>query len=147
MNLNQLSGTTRNLVETLLLKMETKQCDLAHDRLQLVQYLNLDATPLSDPNPVTTGPISDLRPLSSLTNLKGLNLYHQPLTGLKPLSALVNLTYLDLRGTGVTDITPLAPLKNLQTLDLRENAITSWQPLKALPRLQQLFLGDCDRDR
>ncbi|QUY43352.1 leucine-rich repeat domain-containing protein [Acaryochloris marina] len=139
---NKLSGTTRNLIETLLLKAETTDCTLAQQRLSQMTYLNLDATPLSDPNQVTAGPISDLRPLSTLTQLKGLNLYHQQLTDLRPLASLVNLGYINLQGTGITKIELLSALKNLKSLDLRDNPITDFRPLGDLPKLKQLYLGD-----
>ncbi|MGR3275633.1 leucine-rich repeat domain-containing protein [Acaryochloris marina NIES-2412] len=139
---NKLSGTTRNLIETLLLKAETTDCTLAQQRLSQMTYLNLDATPLSDPNQVTAGPISDLRPLSTLMQLKGLNLYHQQLTDLRPLASLVNLSYVDLRGTGITNIEPLSALKNLRELDLRENFIRDLRPLADLPKLERLRLSD-----
>lgn len=139
---DKLSGTTRNLVETLLLKAETTDCGIAQQRLSQMTSLNLDATPLSNPDQVTAGPISDLRPLSTLTQLTSLNLYHQQLTDLRPLSSLVNLRYLDLRGTGITNIEPLAALKNLRIVDLRENLIPDLQPLGDLPKLEQVYFID-----
>ena len=74
--------------------------------------------------------ISDLNPLSNLTNLQRLYLRLQEITDISPLSRLTNLTTLDLvAGNQINDITPLTGLTNLTTLLLDDNLSSDLQPL------------------
>ncbi|MEA5528103.1 leucine-rich repeat domain-containing protein, partial [Dolichospermum sp. UHCC 0684] len=46
--------------------------------------------------------ISDIKPLSNLTNLTYLDLLKNKISDIKPLSNLTNLTFLDLSGNPLT---------------------------------------------
>lgn len=69
--------------------------------------------------------ISDLSPISNLSSLETLSLHGNDITAVGTLSSLTDLHYLDLSGNDIGDIDPICPLKNLHTLDLSFNAIES----------------------
>ena len=54
--------------------------------------------------------LSDLSPLSGLTNLISLDIHGNLVTDLAPLSGLSSLTYLDVSGNMIVDLSPLAGL-------------------------------------
>ena len=90
--------------------------------------------------------IQDLRPLSNLTHLTSLHIWHTTLKGpvtdldLRPLTNLVQLEVLSLSGNGITDITPLSHLTKLRKLHLTHNYITDITPLSHLTKLRKLHL-------
>ncbi len=86
--------------------------------------------------------ISDLNPLSGLTNLENLHLWGNPISDLSPLSNLTNLKHLDLGGCHVSDITPIANLTQLTYLTLHSNLrIVNIAPLANLRQLTELQLS------
>ena len=95
--------------------------------------------------------ICDLSPLSSLTNLKKLDISQNYVgfmdkTGgngmnLQPLSSLVRLETLKADKNGITDISPLAGLVNLKELNIEENIVTSLEALSRLTQLKELRAG------
>ena len=87
--------------------------------------------------------ISDLSPLSSLTNLHYLRLQRNRISDLTPLSSLRNLTSLDLSRNQIQDnhLDALRGLTNLEQLVLSENMISDISSLSSLTNLQRLFLG------
>ena len=91
---------------------------------------------------ISQNPITDLRPLSNLTQLIGLHFWHFPASptdlDLRPLASLINLEVLSLEGNGISDITPLANLKKLRSLDLVNNRIKNFSPLAGLANLRVL---------
>ena len=70
-----------------------------------------------------TARLSDITPLSSLTNLTNLNLYNNDLSDIAPLSGLTNLTWLRLSSNELSDITPLSGLTNLTSESLQQRVI------------------------
>ena len=84
--------------------------------------------------------ISDLRPLSALTNLKALALSWNSITDLTGLEALTNLTDLILDGNQVSDLQPLTNLRHLTDLCINGNRITSLTGLEGLTNLTRLSL-------
>ena len=110
--------------------------------------------------------ISDLTPLSELTNLTKLILFNNyKIENIEPLATLVNLIELNLTGNKIYDISFIGNLKklenlqlqdnqitdedlsiltmlpNLKILNLEENEITDYSPLAALTNLTDLRLG------
>jgi hypothetical protein len=90
--------------------------------------------------------ITDISPLSQLTNLRDLNLNRNQISDLTPLSNLTNLGRnmggLSLDNNQITDLTPLANLTNLGVLSLDNNLITDVTPLQNLTNLWWLDLRD-----
>ncbi len=80
--------------------------------------------------------LTDITPLSGLTNLTELDLSSCPnLTDIIPLSGLINLTDLDLENCNkLTDITPLSGLTNLTELYL--SSYCNKSPLSGLTNLK-----------
>ena len=93
---------------------------------------------------LSQNPITDLRPLSNLTQLVGLHFWHVPVhpinLDLRPLANLINLEMLSLEGNWISDIRPLMGLKKLRRLHLSNNQIEDVRPLAGLTELWQLFL-------
>jgi hypothetical protein len=85
--------------------------------------------------------ISDLTPLSGLTDLRGLLLEYNQISDISPLSELINLVVLNLNGNQVSDLTPLSNHINLATLVLYQNPISDFAPLKGLPSLASLSIS------
>ena len=75
--------------------------------------------------------ISDLAPLSGLTNLELLNLANNQIADLSPLVELDNLETLWLARNQISDISPLSDLINLQKLGLEFNRVTDISPLSS----------------
>jgi hypothetical protein len=82
--------------------------------------------------------ITDLSPLSELSNLQSLDLMGTQVDNLSPLAELINLQSLNLWKTKVTDLSPLAGLTNLQALDLSRTRVMDLSPLSKLINLQYL---------
>ena len=55
--------------------------------------------------------ITDVTPLSKMTQLKILNLPNNELKDITPLSSLVNLQKLDLEANYISDLSPVSNLK------------------------------------
>ena len=89
-------------------------------------------------------PITDLRPLSNLTQLVEFHFWHVPVRptnlDLRPLATLINLEMLSLDGNWISDIRPLMGLKKLRRLHLSNNQIEDVSPLAGLTELWQLWL-------
>ena len=86
--------------------------------------------------------IKDFSPLSSLTNLKSLDLAGTDITDLSSLSQLTNLTELRLnRNWKLTDISALSGLTSLTELYLDYNRITDVSALSKLTNLKSLYLN------
>ena len=83
----------------------------------------------------------DLTPLSNLTNLEEIHISANPnIENFTPLSSLINLRLLNLSESNVKDITFLSSLTNLEELYLIQNEIKDIAPLSGLKKLQKLYL-------
>ena len=89
-----------------------------------------------------TNPISDVSPLSGLTQLTELGLSWTAVSDVSPLSGLTQLEVLHLRSTAVSDVSPLAALTRLTFLDLHRAAISDVSPLAGLTQLRSLYLDN-----
>ncbi|MBE9118350.1 leucine-rich repeat domain-containing protein [Lusitaniella coriacea LEGE 07157] len=110
MNRESLSSEATKTVEVLLDVAQTNDCTEANDILLSLRELNL-----------RDRGISDLRPLSSFTNLTTLLLLKNKIADVSPLANLRNLTQLNLSGNQIVDITPLSGLTQLRELFLMTN--------------------------
>ncbi len=82
--------------------------------------------------------VSNIEPLSALTNLTELSLYQNAVVSLAPLSNLTSLTSLDLGYVPVPDFSVLSNLTNLQKLYVNATELTNLSRLPLLPRLTVL---------
>ncbi|MCL2755335.1 MAG: hypothetical protein FWD35_06445, partial [Oscillospiraceae bacterium] len=118
-----------------------------------VTHLRLHSNAISDLTPLSTltdlvwldleqNEISDLTPLSTLTNLERLDLdYNGDIDDLSPLSTLVNMIELDINSNQVTDLSPLMTMAKLERLDLKGSIVTDLTPLAGLTNLWELELN------
>jgi len=105
---------TRHTVEVLLKIAKTQNCSQANQMSN-----NWTSLYLGD------NKISDIKPLSNLTNLTTLNLRENQISDIKPLSNLTKLTSLNLKDNQISDIKPLSNLTKLTELSLSGNPLTS----------------------
>ena len=121
---SRLPTEARKIVDVLLEKADTSDCEqaanklLSHTELYLGNYH-----------------IGDLRPLEGLINLTLLDLNNNQITDVSPLAKLTNLNWLYLNNNQITDISPLAGLINLQLINLAENQILDISSLSGLTNL------------
>ena len=87
--------------------------------------------------------ISDVSPLTNLTNLEGLYLSENRISDIAPLEKLINLKVLHLHfgGNQISDLLPLSDLVELEQLALSSNRISDISPLEKLINLKTLHLG------
>ena len=104
-------------------------------------YLDLGEEYISGEGWVNSSTVSDLSPLSGLTNLTSLKLDSNNISDVSALSELVYLTSLNLNGNNISDITPLSGLTNLTLLKLSSNNISDVSALSELVYLTLLNLS------
>jgi hypothetical protein len=122
-----------------------------------VTWLDLSGNQISDITPLSeltelrqlflvNNQIIDLTPLSGLTNLETLDLYRNQITDITPLSGLKNLGGafggLFLGRNQIVDISSLSSLTKLEWLELNNNLITDFTPLESLTNLTFVTLHD-----
>ncbi|MDE2998488.1 MAG: leucine-rich repeat domain-containing protein [Gemmatimonadota bacterium] len=105
-----------------------------------------DLSPLSGLTNLTTlgltgNAVSDVSALAGVTNLRWLNLSHNAIFDVSALAGLINLTHLNLNNT-VSDVSALAGLSNLTWLYLNDNSISNISALSGLTKLRFLFLAN-----
>jgi internalin A len=121
LNKDSLSAETKDTVDAILQEAKTTDCHQADKFLSTRTDLYL-----------RNNSITDLRPLSALTNLAKLGLSSNSISDLRPLSSLTNLTFLELGSNSIADLTPLSTLTNLTILYLNNNQIADLTPLSTL---------------
>jgi Leucine-rich repeat (LRR) protein len=120
------------------------------------QSLNLEGNQISDLTPLSeltdlhtlylhNNQINDLTPLSGLKNLEMLWLINNQIDDITPLNGLTNLVFLDLTRNQITDLTPLNRLTNLYDLNLSINQINNLTPLSNMTSLRRLELRHTKR--
>ncbi len=111
--------------------------------------------PISDINPLTdltnlqvlkaaNCSISDISALRNLPNLIELNLQSNNITDIHPLANLTQLTALYLASNNISDVKPLAHLTHLTTLEIQNNKIADHSPLDALPLVHFEYDQSCE---
>jgi len=85
--------------------------------------------------------ITDLVPLTQLSNVKKLNLSHIPLSDMKSLSALTELSSLNISHTKVKNIEFISDNISLEHLDLSHTNVYDLNPLKSLTKIKELILS------
>ncbi len=85
--------------------------------------------------------ISDLTPISGLTQLDQLFLKSDGLEDVSAIQNLTNLTTVDLSGNQIQDVTPLQNMKKLAQLTLSNNRIENLDYLMNLTKLRSLDLS------
>ena len=96
--------------------------------------LNLGAEHVEG-RPINSNSVSDISPLTSLTNLTFLDLGSNTISNISPVAGLTNLTELNLWGNSISDISAVAGLINLIFLDLDGNAFSDISAVAGLTNL------------
>ena len=89
---------------------------------------------------INSNSVSDLSPLTGLTQLTSLDLENNSIADISSLSGLTNLTFLSLGRNSITDISPLEGLYQLTDLQLGADSISDLSPLVGLTNLIRLSL-------
>jgi len=86
--------------------------------------------------------LSDISPLADLPNLFRLRLSCSSTSpvDLRPVSTLTNLRALEIAGAPLTDLSPLNDLHHLEGLSLNENELEDFSSLKQLDKLAALHI-------
>jgi len=117
-----------------------------------LNWLSLNNNQISDISPLSNltnlggwlnlhnNKISDISPLSNLTILWSLHLEFNQISDVSPLANLNHLDLLWIFENRISDISPLSNLANLKTLAISWNAITDISPLSSLTNLEGLYL-------
>jgi internalin A len=145
-------AATKLTIDLLLKKAGTKNCELANSKLNTLTELNLSEGGISDLKPLSglteltnldlgSNKISDLKPLSGLTKLTDLILYNNKISDLKPLSGLTKLTHLNLNINKISNVKPLAGLSQLKIIYIQNNKISDPKPLSKL-KLDSICLAN-----
>ena len=106
-----------------------------------LRLLGLGGQSVPDPSG-NSNSVSDLSPLSGLTQLISLGLSGNAISDISPLSGLIHLESLGLEGNAISDLSPLSGLANLTSLSLSSNAISDISPLSGLINLKWLSLSN-----
>lgn len=122
--------------------------------LQLTNTAVSDLSPLSGLTELTDldiwsgdaslgGSVSDLGPLAGLTKLSTVNLMWNKITDISALSGATGITELYLGGNSISDISPLANMPLLSGLTLDHCPINSLAPISGLTALRTLSMQNC----
>jgi internalin A len=130
-NKNMLSLEARHTIEVMLWHSRTTVCQKAETIL--LSRINLQ---------LGNSAIVDLRPLSSMQNLRTLDLGNNQITDVRAIANLKNLTFLNLSHNRVVDVAPLANLSELAVLSLQGNQVKDVSSLRGLGKLENLKLGE-----
>tara|TARA_Y100000588_G_scaffold392014_1_gene502483 strand:- start:1466 stop:2512 length:1047 start_codon:yes stop_codon:yes gene_type:complete len=107
-------------------------------QLKKLRQLDLSAEYITDPLRM----LSDILPLSELTELEDLWLSHNSIHDLSPLADLTKLKQLHVWPNPITELSPLSSLTKLERLSIGVNGIKDLSPLYALKKLEWLFFMD-----
>ncbi len=118
-----------------------------------LRYAHFDRNEISDLEPLSRltdlstlslsdNEISDLAPLSRLTELDVLNLNGNDVSDISSLSHLIEIEELKLSGNSVSDLSPLSRMMYLSRLDLDGNLVSDLSPLEPLTSLDELYLSN-----
>lgn len=84
--------------------------------------------------------VSDLSPLSGLDNLEGLFIDRNHINSVEALRRLTRLAHLHMNNNQTSDLSPLSGLTNLEQLALTNNDVSDISPLGGLTELTHLYL-------
>ena len=83
-------------------------------------------------------PFESLEGIQNLSKLTTLAIMNRLLTDIRPLSELTNLRFLNLHTNWISDIRPLSGLSNLEQLIISENPIADISAVRGLTKLTRL---------
>lgn len=124
-----------------LTQLRTLEVFVTSEELMTNLHSQVDLTQLRDLAIIGEGnPIGDLHPFANLIQLEHFVVYNTQISDIAPLTGLTQLKYLGLGRNQIRDITPLADLTQLEHLYLNDNQIDNVSPLSGLTNLRILGL-------
>ncbi|UII29153.1 leucine-rich repeat domain-containing protein [Fulvivirga maritima] len=90
---------------------------------------------------ISNSNIEDLKPIRNLTNLEELNVSHTKITSLEALKYASSLKYLQAQHTPLNDISVLSRLSKLQTVNLTDTQVQDFTALSGAKQLNTLNLS------
>lgn len=122
---------------TQLVDMQFTKCALVDNISVLSGYTALEQLMFGE----NSGNLTNLSPLTALTNLVGLHILTNASTDLKPLASCTSLNMLTLAMTAITDLHPLVTLPRLKHLNLIGcQSLTTLAPLQRASALIHLLV-------
>lgn len=131
--------------------------DISDDDLKILsqctnlQVLVLDYQQITDLSPLENLPlkylsltgnqVSNLSPLSSMTELQVLDLGENPVRSIDVLADLTKLQEVTLEATGITSV-DVFKTSRIQSLNVRSTWVTDFSPLESCPSLSRLIVGE-----
>lgn len=88
--------------------------------------------------------LSNIEPLSALTNLRVLRAWGNDISDISSLSSLSNLFFLDIGYNNIVDISPLSSLSSMSSLDISDNNIVDISSLSELTDMTSLYFHNND---
>ena len=141
--------------------VETAHGDISNDDLELLaqcsnlQVLVLDYQQITDLSPLANLPleylsltgnqVSNLDPLSGLTELQVLDLGENPVHSAEVLAGLTALQDVTLEATGIATVEVFEG-SAIQSLNVRSTWITDFSPLESCSNLSRLIIGELPSD-
>ena len=112
------------------------------DNIMYSDVERITALDLYNPNGTSydNDKIKDISALSSLKNLKHLNLRNNSISDISAIGNLTNLTELDLGSNQISNISAIGSLTNLTCLMLNDNRIKDISALRNLTKLKSMSL-------
>lgn len=105
------------------------------DGLSQITNLIISQTPIDGLSTI------DLSAVSSLSNLRELNLFSSKFADLKPIIKLSKLNVLNLKDTPIRDLAPVTGLVSLESLDITGTGANNLTPLRDMENLRELGVG------
>ncbi len=90
--------------------------------------------------------VADLSPLAGMVEMQTLYLNDTQVTDLSPLAELAAMQTLSLNNTNVADLSPLTGLTSLKTLRIKGTRVSNHTPILQIPDLRHLWIGHTDID-
>lgn len=83
-------------------------------------------------------PVNQIGPLSALAKLEELNMENNPVADLSAISGLTKLRVLNVAGTQIKNLKALAGLRNLEELSVFNTRLRSLSPVEHLPSIRHI---------
>ena len=90
---------------------------------------------------IDSAALTDISPLSEISNLQYLSLSNNQITDISVLSNFDSLYYISFRDNQISDLSPLSNSPNIYLVDITNNDVSDLSPLAQLSNLQIAYLN------
>ena len=88
--------------------------------------------------------VNDISPITTLSNIRVLNLPNNPISELVTIDQLTKLEELNIENTSVEDLELVETLARIRILNIAGTKIKSLKPIRDLQNLEKLFINNTD---